>query len=69
MLVAGADDSGLTTGVDLAAVRPGDLVRARVTGADGVDLLAVPVAMACAAPPRPATGARPPTTAAPAGAR
>ena len=32
-------------GVDLAALRPGDLVRARVTGTDGVDLMAVPVEM------------------------
>ena len=38
-LVAGAE------GVDLAALRPGDLVRARVTGTEGVDLIAVPVAM------------------------
>jgi ribosomal protein S12 methylthiotransferase len=43
-LVAGAE------GVDLAALRPGDLVRARVTGTEGVDLVAVPVAMISAAP-------------------
>ena len=29
-------------GVDLAALRPGDLVRATVTGSEGVDLVAVP---------------------------
>jgi len=29
--------------VDLAALRPGDLVRARVTATEGVDLVAVPV--------------------------
>ncbi|BFU42957.1 30S ribosomal protein S12 methylthiotransferase RimO [Krasilnikovia sp. MM14-A1004] len=38
------------TGVDLAALRPGDLVRARVTGTEGVDLVAVPVEMVSAAP-------------------
>ena len=38
-LVAGGD------GVDLAALRPGDLVRATVTGTEGVDLVAVPVEM------------------------
>ena len=37
-------------GVDLAAVRPGDLVRCRVTGTEGVDLIAVPVEMIDAAP-------------------
>ena len=37
-------------GVDLAALRPGDLVRARVTGTEGVDLVAVPVEMISAAP-------------------
>lgn len=37
-------------GVDLAALRPGDLVRAAVTGAEGVDLVAVPVEMVSAAP-------------------
>jgi ribosomal protein S12 methylthiotransferase len=43
-LVAGAE------GADVAALRPGDLVRARVTGTEGVDLVAVPVAMISAAP-------------------
>jgi ribosomal protein S12 methylthiotransferase len=38
-------------GADLAALRPGDLVRARVTATEGVDLVAVPVAMISAAPP------------------
>ena len=38
------------TGVDLAALRPGDLVRATVTGTEGVDLIAVPIEMASAAP-------------------
>ncbi|GGN53303.1 ribosomal protein S12 methylthiotransferase RimO [Actinoplanes lobatus] len=37
-------------GVDLSMLRPGDLVRARVTGTEGVDLLAVPVEMISAAP-------------------
>jgi ribosomal protein S12 methylthiotransferase len=37
-------------GVDLAALRPGDLVRARVTATEGVDLVAVPVEMISAAP-------------------
>jgi hypothetical protein len=37
-------------GADVAALRPGDLVRARVTGTEGVDLIAVPVAMISAAP-------------------
>ncbi|GAA3907682.1 30S ribosomal protein S12 methylthiotransferase RimO [Actinoplanes auranticolor] len=37
-------------GVDLAALRPGDFVRARVTGTEGVDLVAVPVAMISAGP-------------------
>ncbi|GAA3337701.1 30S ribosomal protein S12 methylthiotransferase RimO [Amorphoplanes nipponensis] len=36
-------------GVDLAVLRPGDFVRARVTGTEGVDLVAVPVAMISAA--------------------
>ncbi len=50
-LVAGESPrSGFASGVDLAALRPGDLVRARVTGSDGVDLLAVPVEMVSAAP-------------------
>jgi ribosomal protein S12 methylthiotransferase len=43
-LVAGESD------VDPAALRPGDLVRARVTGTEGVDLVAVPVEMISAAP-------------------
>jgi ribosomal protein S12 methylthiotransferase RimO len=38
-----------TGGVDLAALRPGDLVRATVTGTEGVDLVAVPVEMISAA--------------------
>jgi ribosomal protein S12 methylthiotransferase RimO len=37
-------------GVDLAALHPGDLVRATVTGTEGVDLVAVPVEMISAAP-------------------
>ncbi|SNY14880.1 30S ribosomal protein S12 methylthiotransferase RimO [Paractinoplanes atraurantiacus] len=37
-------------GVDLAALKPGDFVRARVTGTEGVDLVAVPVEMISAAP-------------------
>lgn len=37
------------TGVDLAALRPGDLVRATVTATEGVDLVAVPVEMLSAA--------------------
>jgi ribosomal protein S12 methylthiotransferase len=36
-------------GVDLGALRPGDLVRARVTATEGVDLVAVPVEMISAA--------------------
>ncbi|MDG4829695.1 30S ribosomal protein S12 methylthiotransferase RimO [Solwaraspora sp. WMMD1047] len=36
-------------GVDLAGLRPGDLVRATVTGTEGVDLLAVPDEMISAA--------------------
>jgi ribosomal protein S12 methylthiotransferase len=36
-------------GVDLAALRPGDLVRARVTATEGVDLIAVPTEMISAA--------------------
>jgi ribosomal protein S12 methylthiotransferase len=36
-------------GVDLAALRPGDLVRATVTATEGVDLVAVPVTMVSAA--------------------
>jgi tRNA A37 methylthiotransferase MiaB len=38
------------SGVDLAALRPGDLVRARVTATEGVDLIAVPLDMISAAP-------------------
>ncbi|BCB87746.1 30S ribosomal protein S12 methylthiotransferase RimO [Phytohabitans suffuscus] len=37
-------------GVDLAALLPGDLVRATVTATEGVDLVAVPTGMASAAP-------------------
>jgi ribosomal protein S12 methylthiotransferase RimO len=36
-------------GADLAVLRPGDLVRATVTGTEGVDLIAVPVGMISAA--------------------
>lgn len=36
-------------GVDLTALRPGDLVRATVTGTEGVDLIAVPTEMISAA--------------------
>jgi ribosomal protein S12 methylthiotransferase RimO len=36
--------------VDLAALRPGDLVRATVTGAEGVDLVAAPIEMISAVP-------------------
>jgi ribosomal protein S12 methylthiotransferase RimO len=43
-LVAPADGA-----VDLAALRPGDLVRATVTGSEGADLVAVPVDMISAA--------------------
>jgi ribosomal protein S12 methylthiotransferase len=39
---------------DLAALRPGDLVRARVVGSDGVDLVAVPLKMLSAATGLPA---------------
>jgi ribosomal protein S12 methylthiotransferase len=35
---------------DMAALRPGDLVRATVTGSEGVDLVAVPLEMISAAP-------------------
>jgi ribosomal protein S12 methylthiotransferase RimO len=38
------------SGVDLAALLPGDLVRARVTATEGVDLVAVPTEMVSAAP-------------------
>jgi MiaB/RimO family radical SAM methylthiotransferase len=34
---------GADAGLDSASLRPGDLVRAKVTGTEGVDLLAVPV--------------------------
>jgi ribosomal protein S12 methylthiotransferase RimO len=37
-------------GLDLAALRPGDLVAARVTGSDGVDLVAVPERVLSPAP-------------------
>ncbi|MFK3980328.1 30S ribosomal protein S12 methylthiotransferase RimO [Micromonospora sp. NPDC050397] len=43
--------------VDLAALRPGDLVRATVTGTEGVDLIAVPVELVSAAA-SPPSGAR-----------
>jgi tRNA A37 methylthiotransferase MiaB len=36
--------------VDPAGLRPGDLVRARVTGTEGVDLYAVPLELVSAAP-------------------
>jgi ribosomal protein S12 methylthiotransferase RimO len=49
MLVAG-EPRVEPAGVALAALRPGDLVRARVTGTVGVDLVAVPVEMISAAP-------------------
>jgi len=39
-----------TAGVEVAALRPGDLVRATVTGTEGVDLMAVPVELVSAAP-------------------
>nr|WP_184957189.1 30S ribosomal protein S12 methylthiotransferase RimO [Actinoplanes abujensis] len=42
-----------SSGVDLAALRPGDFVRARVTATEGVDLIAVPVEMISAAPVSP----------------
>jgi ribosomal protein S12 methylthiotransferase RimO len=45
-------------GMDLAALRPGDLVRARVVGSDGVDLIAVPVEMLSAMPRRDAMSRR-----------
>jgi ribosomal protein S12 methylthiotransferase len=40
---------GGDSGVDLAALRPGDLVRARVIATEGVDLVAVPAEMISAA--------------------
>ncbi|GAA4702728.1 ribosomal protein S12 methylthiotransferase RimO [Phytohabitans rumicis] len=45
------------TGVDLAALRPGDLVRATVTATEGVDLVAVPTEMVSAAPGSAESGA------------
>ncbi|MFI2276678.1 MULTISPECIES: 30S ribosomal protein S12 methylthiotransferase RimO [Catenuloplanes] len=39
-------------GVDIAALRPGDFVRATVTGTEGVDLVAVPTEMISAAAAR-----------------
>jgi ribosomal protein S12 methylthiotransferase len=58
VLVAGVGGSA-PNGVDLAAVRPGDLVRARIIRSDGVDLIAVPVEMISAvAPPVAMAGAR-----------
>jgi ribosomal protein S12 methylthiotransferase RimO len=48
LLIDEVDDRGADV-VDLAALRPGDLVRARVVGTDGVDLMAVPVEMLSAA--------------------
>lgn len=48
-LVSGPAGGG-AGGVDLAALRPGDLVRATVIGTEGVDLLALPVEMISAAP-------------------
>jgi ribosomal protein S12 methylthiotransferase len=40
----------ISGGVDLSTLRPGDLVRATVTGTDGVDLVAVPVEVVSASP-------------------
>jgi tRNA A37 methylthiotransferase MiaB len=51
-LVAGTGLPGEAS-VDLAALRPGDLVRARVTATEGVDLVAVPIEMISAAPVSP----------------
>jgi ribosomal protein S12 methylthiotransferase len=48
LLVDHVDGPG-ADGADVAALRPGDLVRARVVGNDGVDLIAVPVEMLSAA--------------------
>ena len=39
----------LNESADLAALRPGDLVRAKVTGTEGVDLIADPIEMISAA--------------------
>ena len=52
-------------GVDLAALRPGDLIRARVTATEGVDLVAVPVEMVSAAPSAPRSGGPAAASAAP----
>jgi ribosomal protein S12 methylthiotransferase RimO len=41
--------SGVGAGVDVAALRPGDLVRAAVVGSEGVDLVAVPESVVSAA--------------------
>ena len=41
------------SGRDLAVLRPGDLVRAKVTGTEGVDLIAEPIEMISAAVPVP----------------
>ncbi|HKE65168.1 MAG TPA: 30S ribosomal protein S12 methylthiotransferase RimO [Micromonosporaceae bacterium] len=46
-------------GVRLDTLRPGDLVRARVTGTNGVDLVAVPIEMVSAAPATMPTAAAP----------
>jgi ribosomal protein S12 methylthiotransferase len=43
------DGSTTLVGGDLAALRPGDLVRAKVVGTEGVDLVAEPVEMISAA--------------------
>jgi ribosomal protein S12 methylthiotransferase len=43
--------------VDLAALRPGDLVRATVTGSEGVDLVAVPVTVVSASRAAPVAAA------------
>jgi ribosomal protein S12 methylthiotransferase len=48
------DGVTMLVGGDLAALVPGDLVRARVTASDGVDLIAEPVEMLSAAVRRPA---------------
>ncbi|HEU0238407.1 MAG TPA: 30S ribosomal protein S12 methylthiotransferase RimO [Micromonosporaceae bacterium] len=46
-------------GVRVDKLRPGDLVRARVTGTNGVDLVAVPIEMISAAPATTPTAAAP----------
>jgi len=43
------DGSTTLSGGDLQSLRPGDLVRAKVTGTSGVDLIAEPVEMISAA--------------------